>query len=230
MRACVTLAIVMAAASSAHAQAVDDDKLWSEATGAVDVTDSTRASVSEQFRGGADSGFDQARTELALGIRANTYLSFAGLYVLMLRDGDPRVGTADETRHRLAADATLRYELDRFSIGNRVRMQYTTYEFDDDHVHFRDKIRGGYDVTKHVTPYAALEFFYLLSPKAEYRETRFYLGVDWRVKKRLELGAFFLRQVETNVQMPERNNILGLELTYLVYKVKKHKAGPADHD
>ena len=230
MRACVTVAIVMATATTAAAQAVDDDKLWSEATGAVDVTDSTRASVSEQLRSGADSGFDQARTELTLGVRANPYLSFAGLYVLMLRDGDPRIGTVDETRHRIAGDAAVHYELDRLSLSNRVRLQYTTYQFDDDHIHVRDKIRGGFDATKHVTPYAALEFFYLLSPKSEYRETRFYLGVDWRVKKRLELGAFFLRQVETNVQMPEHNNILGLELSYLVYKIKKHKAAPTDHD
>src|SRR5262245_54188005 len=230
MRACVIVAILMATATTAAAQAVDDEKLWSEATGAVDVTDSVRASVSEQLRSGADSGFDQARTELTLGMRANTYFSFAALYVLMLRDGDPRIGTVDETRHRIAGDASVRYELDRFTISNRVRLQYTTYEFDNDHIHLRDKIRGGYDVTKHVTPYAALELFYLLSPKSEYRETRFYLGVDWQVKKRLEVGAFFLRQVETNVQMPEHNNILGLELTYLVYQVKKHKAAPPDHD
>jgi len=230
MRVPVILAIVLGTAATAAAQGVDDQKLWSSATGAVDISDTMRASVSEELRNGADSGFDQARTELELGIRPNAYLGFAALYVLMLRDGDPRIGTVDETRHRVAGDASVRYEHERLSLSNRARLQYTTYEFEDDHVHLRDKLRAGYDVTKRVTPYAALEFIYLLAPKSEYRETRFYLGVDWRVKKRLELGAFFLRQDETNVQMPEHNNILGLELTYLVHRIKKPKAMPADHD
>jgi len=230
MRCIVVIAIVIGTAASAAAQGVDDAKLWSEATGAVDVADNMRASVSEQLRSGADSGFDQARTELDLGIRANAYLSFAALYVLMLRDGDPRLDTFDETRHRFAGDVKVGWERDRLSLSNRVRLQYTTYEMDSDHVHLRDKIRAGYDVTKHVTPYAALELFVLLSPKGEYRETRWYLGVDWRAMKRLELGAFFLRQDETNVGTPEHNNILGLELTYLIHKIKKPKPTPTDHD
>jgi hypothetical protein len=213
--------MLVAPVSTAAAQPVYDNKLWSSMNGEADLTDSARVSVSEELRTGGESGFDQARTEIDVGIRPSAYLGLAALYVLMLRDGDPRLGTADETRHRFAGSATVRYEIGRVSLSNRVRVQYTTYELEDDHVHVRDRIRAGYDVTKHVTPYAAFEAIYLLSPKQEYRESRIYLGVDWRVIKRLEVGAFYLRQAEANVQLPERNNIVGLELTYLVHKIKK---------
>jgi len=230
MRVHLVIAFVLCTASTAAAQAVSDSKLWLSGTGEADLTHMLRAGASLELRNGADSGYDQTRVGLELGIKLNKYFGFDVFYVLMLRDGDPRLGTVDETRHRIGVDANQRFDTDRLTIGNRIRLHNTTYELDSDHVHLRDKVHVGYEVVEHVTPYVALELIYLLSPKSEYRETRFYVGVDWHAMKRLDLGAFFLRQVETNVQMPEHNNIIGLEATYLFRRVKKHKIEPADHD
>jgi hypothetical protein len=228
MRATIVAFLIIGASGSAVAQPVDDNKLWSTATAEADVTRTLRLEASEELRTGSTSGFDEARTEVELGVRPTSYLGFAAVYVLIVADGDPRLGTADETRHRLAGDTSLRIERGRFGASNRVRLQYTTHEAEAGRTEIRDKIRAGYEVVDHVTPYAAVELFYLIDPKAEYRETRWLLGVDWRLNKRFELGAFYLRQDETNVQMPEHNNILGFELTYMVRRIKK--GGGADHD
>lgn len=230
MRMLLVITLVAAATAPAAAQVVNDNKLWLSGTGAADLTEIVRFEGTLELRSGAESGFDQARGGLELGIKPNDYLGFDVFYVLMLRDGDPRLATRDETRNRIGADAMLRYDTDKLSVGNRVRLQYTTYELDSDHVHLRDKIHAGYEVVEHVTPYVALELIYLLSPKSEYRETRFYVGVNWHAVKHLDLGVYYMRQIETNVRMPEHNNILGIEATYLFRKVKKHKLEPAEHD
>jgi hypothetical protein len=231
MHAYIVIAIATLTASSAAAQPVGDAKLWLSGKGVADLSKAIDVSGSLELRSGADTGFDQLRLGLALGMRPNKYLGFNVFYVLMSRDGDRQVGTVDETRHRIGADASVRYETDRLSLGNRVRLQDTTYELDANHVHLRDKLHAGYEAVKHVTPYVALEFIYLLSPHSEYRETRFYLGVDWRASKRLELGAYYLLQEETNVRLPEHNQVLGLELTYRFHPIKKKsKLEPADHD
>ncbi len=231
MKRSIALSILfLLLAARAHAQTVTDDMLWTSVTGAADLTDVVQFSLSEELRVGSDSGYDQARTGVQLEVRATDFLGFAAGYTLIMRDGDPRLGTVDETRNRIAGDANLRFHLGRFALADRVRMQFTTYEFEEDHVHVRNRVRGGYKATKHIEPYAALELIYLLSPKSEYRETRIYLGVDWRAMKRFDVGAYFLYQAETNVRMPEENLILGLELSYLFRKVKKHDGEETQHD
>jgi hypothetical protein len=222
--------LILFVTTRAHAQTVTDEKLWTSATAAADLTDVLRLSLSEELRLGADSGTDQARTGLQLDIRATDILRFAAGYTLILRDGNQRLGTRDETRHRLAGDMNLVLRFDRLSLSDRVRLQFTTYEYEEAHVHLRNRLRAGVAATKHVEPYVAVELIYLLSPKSEYRETRFYVGVDWRAMKRFDVGGFFLYQVETNVNMPEENFILGLELSYLFRKVKKPATPGADDE
>ncbi len=232
MRAYVVIAIIIASTTQVAAQAVDDTKLWLSGTGEADITENTKFAGSLELRSGADSGFDQARAGLELGFKVNRYVGLDVFYVLISRDGNPRLQTPDETRHRIGTDFNLRYDTDRLTIGNRVRLQHTTYEFEADHDHIRDKVHAGYEVVKRVTPYVALELIYLVNPNAEYRETRYYAGVGWHAAKRLDVGAYLMRQIETNVNTPEHNTVFGLEATYLFRKVKKkdRKPEPGDHD
>lgn len=232
MRAYVVIAIILASSAPAAAQAVDDTKLWLSGTGEADITENVQFGGSLELRSGSDSGFDQIRAGLEVGFKLHRYVGLDLFYVLMSRDGNAQLRTPDETRHRVGTDINLRYDTDRLTLGNRVRLQHTTYEFESDHDHIRDKVHAGYEVVKHVTPYVALEFIYLVNPKAEYRETRYYIGVDWHAAKRFDVGAYFMRQIETNVNIPEHNTVIGLEATYLFRKVKKtdRKPEPGDHD
>lgn len=226
---CVAFLLV-GLAGTASAQTVSDQKLWLEGTGEAELGDRMKLSVSSSLRSGANSGVDQFRIDAGLGYRVNEYLAFAGRYYLMFRDGYARLDTRDETRNRLAGDVHLRVRPDRFELSYRLRLQYTTYQYDPNHFHIRNRFGAAYAVTKRVSPYAALELIYLASPNAEYRETRIYLGVDWRIKKRLELGAFYMRQMETNVNMPEENDILGIGLTYTFLRNKKNEAQVSGSD
>jgi|MudIll2142460700_1097286.scaffolds.fasta_scaffold11469_3 hypothetical protein len=220
-RAVLLIAFLILTAGTANAQTVSDEKLWLSATGEFDLSRATQLGLTASMRSGADSGLDQLRAEVQLDHRLTHFFEVGGAYYLTSKDGNPRLDTRDEVRHRLLGQGTLRVRPDRFELSYRLRLQYTTYEFDDDHFHVRNKFKAGYAATKHVTPYAALEFIYLTSPKSEYRETRFYLGVDWRFRKRTELGIYYLRQVETNVNTPEENNVLGVGITYTFKHVKR---------
>jgi len=218
----VTVAfLIVAAVGTADAQTVSDQKLWLEGTGEAELSEKSKLAVSSSLRSGADSGVDQFRIDAIFSYRANEYAAFAGRYYLMFRDGYAPLDTRDETRHRVAGDVNLRVQPARFELSYRLRLQYTTYQFDQDHFHLRNRFRAAYAATGRIAPYAALELIYLASPNAEYRETRVYLGVDWRIKKRLELGVYYMRQQETNVNTPEENDILGIGVTYTFHRHKK---------
>jgi len=220
-RILLVLAVLAVTPRSAAAQTVSDEKLWLAGKGEFDLSREASLDVTAGIRSGADSGLDQLRGEVGVSYRFTDYLAVAASYYLLVRDGYAPLETVDETRHRLAANGELRTRPKRFELSYRMRLQYTTYEQDTDHIAWRHKFHGGYRATKRVTPYAALELIYLFSPHAEYRETRFYLGVDWRFRKRTELGVYFMHQQETNVRLPEENNVLGVELTYTFRHVKK---------
>ena len=220
-RAIPSVAFLLLLAGTADAQSVSDNKLWLSATGELDLTRATQLGLTASMRSGADSGLDQLRAEVELDHRVTDYLAVGGAYYLTSKDGNARLDTRDEVRHRLLGQGTLRLRRDRFELSYRLRLQFTTYEFDSDHFHVRNKFKAAVSATKHVTPYAALELIHLASPKAEYRETRFYLGVDWRFRKRTELGIYYLRQVETNVNTPELNNVIGIGITYTLRHVKR---------
>jgi len=220
-RAVLLIACLLVLAGTANAQTVSDNKLWLSATGELDLSHATQLGLTAGLRSGSDSGLDQIRAEVELEHRLTHYLELGGAYYLMSRNGNARLDTRDELRHRLFGQGTLRIRPDRFELSYRLRLQYTTYEFDSNHFHVRNKFKGAFAATKRVAPYAALELIYVTSPNSEYRETRFYLGVDWRFRKRTELGIFYLRQVEHNVNTPEHNNVLGVGITYTFRHAKR---------
>ena len=219
----VLVALIFVAVGEARAQAVADQKLWLSGAAEIPLTEAVRADVGGTLRAGADSGYDQLRLDTGLSFRASGYLGFAAGYSYMLRDGSPALDTVDDTRHRLTGDVKLRARPGRLELSYRARLQLTTSEVDSTRLHLRNKVAVGYQASKRLTPYLAFEGIHLLDPVAEYRESRFYLGVDVRVDRRFELGVYYLRQVETNVSRPEENHVLGLDLTYLVRRGGKAK-------
>jgi hypothetical protein len=221
LRIALVAGVLLLDSKTQHAQGVSDQKLWLEGTGEAELGPHLRLAASTSLRSGADSGVDQFRFDAALGYRLDEHFAFAGRYYVMFRDGYAPLDTQDETRHRVAGDLNVRVRPQRFELFYRLRLQYTTYPFESDHFHLRNKLGAAYAVTKKVAPYVALELIFLASPNAEYRETRFYVGVDWRIKKRIGLDVYYMRQQEENVRMPEQNDILGGQLTYTFVRNKK---------
>lgn len=225
MRRTVVVLVVsmLAVMGEARAQAVADQKLWLSGAAEIPLADAVRADLGGTLRAGADSGYDQFRIDTGLSFRASGYLGFAAGYSYMLRDGSPALDTADDTRHRLTGDVKLRARPGRLELSYRARLQLTTSEVDSTRLHLRNKVEVGYQASRRLTPFVAVEGIHLLDPVAEYRETRVYLGADVRLDKRFALTAYYLRQQETNVGRPEENNVLGLDLTYAVRRAGKDK-------
>ena len=94
----------------------------------------------------------------------------------------------------------------------------------------RNRFKIGVDLPRGLQPFAALELFYLLTPVSEYRETRFYLGLDWNLTSRLDLTAYYMNQKETNVQMPEENQVLGLGISYRFWEPDGSADSPAPNE
>ena len=230
LRIALVAVVLLLGSKTLHAQGVSDQKLWLEGTGEAELGPHLRLAGSTSLRSGADSGVDQFRFDAALGYRLDEHFAFAGRYYLMFRDGYAPLDTQDETRHRVAGDFSVRVRPQRLELSYRLRLQYTTYSLESDHVHLRNKLGAAYAVNKKVAPYVALELIYLASPKNEYRETRVYVGVDWRIKKRIGLDVYYMRQEEENVRTPEQNDILGVQLRYTFVRNKKKDDQPSAAD
>jgi uncharacterized protein DUF2490 len=198
----IAAALLAVAPAPARAQVQEDNQAWLTAEGRADLTRALRLTVQQELRVGTEAGYDETFTDVELGYRINRRFAVGAHYRLILLDG--------ETRHRVAGDAAVRWRKKPVDLRYRLRLQATTREADSTLVPMRHKFTLGILAPHHLEPYVAVEFHYLLSPVSEYRERRLYAGVEWAATDRLDLEAYFLDQRESNVQLPEHNQVIGL--------------------
>jgi len=192
-----------------------DTEMWTGAELNVDLPQRMRFAWSHSLRFDDDvARLKQAFHEVALRYRATDWLQFQGGYrFYMVRDG--------ETAQRLFGDVGLRYRPgdSAWQFQYRLRLQNTMRPDPlEDLTYLRNKFEVSYRVNKDVTPYVAFELFYRFRDAAadEFRRYRLEGGVDWDIAKRTTLSGFLLFQSEMNVASPERDYVLGVELSYQI--------------
>jgi len=194
-------------AGAAWAQPRSDEQVWLSAEGQAVVTKRLRLGVEQQLRLDEQaSGFDQTHTELSVAYRLRKFLSVGAGYRFIVRG-------AEERRHRGMADAALSHDLGPVELQYRFRVQMTTREMDTQTV-LRNRVRAAIDLPHRLMPFAAAEVHHVVDPGQELRELRGYLGLDWEATRAVELQLFYLHQRELNVNVPERNHILGMGFRY----------------
>ncbi len=206
MRRLLPLILLLLLPSAARAQTVEDNQVWMTLEGRADLTRSLRLAVQQELRLGTEAGYDETFTDIELMLRMSRALAVAGHYRLILLDG--------ETRHRATGDFVARLRRKPVELTYRLRLQVTSRENDDALVPLRNKLKLALTTLGDLEAYVAIELFYQLSPASEYRETRFYVGAQYQLSKKLDVEAFYLEQRETNVAAPENNHVLGLGVVY----------------
>ena len=204
-------------AGRARAQATQDNRLWVSAAAEAELTERLRADLEQELRLGTEAGFVETYTQLGLRVKVLAYLHLGAAYRYIAFDG--------ETRHRGLGDVLVPVDLGKVALQYRVRFQGTTREQDDTQYTVRNRLKLEVNAPKKLTPFLGAEIFYQVSPNAEYRERRIFVGVAWQALKKLELAAYYLNQHEANVSMPEANHVLVLEVAYRLREVAGRNGG-----
>lgn len=220
MRALAVVIGVVCLPSVGLAQSTTDARLWLGAGVGARLGTDVRLEAEQELRLGADAGFDETHTQLAVAWRLSRPVRIGALYRLIVLDG--------ETRHRLGGEVEARAVSGKLAVGGRLRLQDTIRPNDDDQLLVRTRGKLEYRLSKRVEPFGALELHHQLSPKAEYREVRLYLGVTWQLAKKLDLATFYMFQTESNVGMPETNHVFAVGLTYQLGNLRKGARRPRE--
>ncbi|HUG61605.1 MAG TPA: DUF2490 domain-containing protein [Methylomirabilota bacterium] len=210
-------AIAGARAEPAAAQARRDIQSWLSAEGRVEFTRRVRVGVEQDLRIGREAGFERTHTGLEIKVELSRYFGAAAHYRF--------IATDEEIRHRIAGDLEAEVRPGKLRVSYRLRLQATSREQDDPLIPMRHRVKLGFDGPHRLEPFAAAEISYLLSPAAEYRERRLYLGLAWGVTRRLNLTAYVLSLAESNVQMPDEFTVIGLGVSYRFRDARKRKRG-----
>ncbi len=165
--------------------------------------------------------FDNLRTfkvfiiEPALAYKINKRFDVGIIYRLSLEP--------TETKQRLAFEFKADEGFKRFDFSNRLRFQkdFEVNELPENL--FRDRILISYNIRKSkLSPYVNAEAFYLLHYKGNrFDQLRLGIGFDYKISKRLDLEAFFIREWQINQSEPVNTNIFGISLSVEVKKRKK---------
>lgn len=130
-----------------------------------------------------------------------------------------------ETKQRLAFEFKADEGFKRFDFSNRLRFQkdYEVNELPENL--FRNRVQIGYNIRKSkISPYINAEAFYLLHYKGNgFDQLRLGVGFDYKISKRLDLEAYFIREWQINQPEPVNTNIIGITLKVEVKKRKKKK-------
>jgi len=222
MRAAIVV-VILCWAGPAFAQAVTDERVWLGAGVDAGLGPRLRFSAEQQLRLGAGVGFDETHTELKAQYRILDMLRVGVLYRLAFTDVD--------TRNRIGAEVKLQGTYKMITGSYRLRLQDTTRPSQNsDQVMLRNRLKVDIEATKRVTPFASIELHHQLSPVAEYRKFRLTLGVAWELTKKIELDGYYLFETESNVNMPQTNHILGLELIYHLGNLRHKEKGTGGDD
>ena len=191
-----------------------DTKLWAGFTGRVELLEPLRLDINHQQRLSSELGKEKSLTEFELRLRA--------LEILRLSAAYRTIATNDDGFwHRAMLNLGAAYGVGQIGLAYRLRLQ-STVRSNETVSAIRNKISADYDLDGPLTPSAAFELHYQ-STDSEFREVRFQAGVEYKMSKKIRLGAFYMFQSEFNKRVGESNHVLRLGITYVFRRVKKSK-------
>lgn len=128
-------------------------------------------------------------------------------------------------RHRITWDLNYKKKFNHLSLHYRNRIQteyrniYTSVKGKLPEWFWRQKFTAKYELSKRLTPYAAIEFRYQITDPRNQKDdrawhrVRYQAGCDYQLDKRKSIGAYYLIQNEFETSDPNELYVLGLELT-----------------
>jgi hypothetical protein len=188
-----------------------DDAFWGGITARVQVNKKLRISLEEQIR------FNENYSNL------NTMLSEAGVSYDLTKNITARSTfryyymPSSHNRFRYTADLSYSWSKKKFPLRfkYRVRFQNTIRQYTNaSSSYIRNKFTVEYNLSKLADPYISYEPYFKLNYVNKFTVNRYYIGMDWTLRKDLALDTFFMIESEYGERNPDITRVIGLGLTY----------------
>lgn len=218
---------------------VRDFELWTGVTIKKSfLEDRLDLGLTEEFRFKDNAGtINNFFTELEVGYTIFKGLG-AGIGYRYIRNNTK---SGYQTMNRLYADVNYKHKIERLQLSYRFRFQnqdemgVTRNEGDFPVTKYRLRVKAQYNIKKwKLDPYLSAEIFYVHTnnqinyiesitenayPVNAFEKMRFTLGTDYKIKKWLEIGAFYrieqeLKSYPLFYNTPATYYIAGLNLTF----------------
>lgn len=215
----IVLSIVLLGLTvSLNAQKLPDAELWTGATWKLRLNKEFRVEFEEQIRFNNNiSTLKMTITEFGLRYRLNKYFSFKGNYRYSARPNK-------NNRTRVSLNAYYNWRKKKFPLSMQYRFRFQNTNEANSGQKFsdvRNKVTLAYNLSKLADPYLSFELKTELNGINEFRVKRLTYGLDWRMSKQIDLTTFYRNQSEINVKNPDKQNIIGIMLSYTLNVEKK---------
>lgn len=208
--------------SIASSQSNSDFQLWTGANAKLKLNDKWSLSLAPELRfADTISTLKNVISELGIKYSITKSISFLAEYRYTIRPGKNDV-------NRFCIGAAYDWSKKDFPIAfsYRTKFQYSrNMNSGNSESYFRNKIGVDFNLSKLVDPFVSYEIFFLFG-KNEFRNTRYSIGLNWKLGKNLSLSTYYIYQREIYVKTPSSDHICGVTLNYRM-KLKKKKGQPS---
>jgi hypothetical protein len=205
----------MAAASiafNAYAYENGDFQIWNTDYQNIDLIKKVKLSMEQEFRFGENaSEFYYQHYEWGVVFGFDKMLDIAFCYRLVLDKYKHKWREEDQPN----VNATLKFDLWKFKIDDRNRIEYRHFRFKEDSVRYRNKlgIKLPLDLLKmKVSPYTSNEIF-IASNSTGFNENRFSSGIEFELTKYVKADIYYMLKSNRIINDKWNNaNVLGTKL------------------
>lgn len=218
----VCILSLMGICSSGFAQ-VNDAGQWTTLTLERKFTQSYAMYLTQELRFNQNiSELGVFFTELGAEYKINNLIKISAAYRFV---NSRRLDGTYNGHSRYYTDITIKKKFKPVILIYRLRYQSQLLNFVEQSqktiptTNIRNKFIVKLDLHKSYTPYIAAELFYQLNDniRKEFDRVRYYVGFDYEINKKNEVGLYYLLQKEFNVVNPNSDYVIGLTYTYLWY-------------
>ncbi len=210
MRTYLVLVCSILIVFSAYGQS-ESSELWSGYTLKFKINKKWRAELEQQIRATDQlQGIRSAFAEMGVRYKITDYLNLKPQLRYSVNNGQ-------RNEFRFSLDANVEWNFKEWNLRPkyRFRFQNTTVDYTGENkTLLRNQFELSYNLSRPVDPYVEYENFYRLNLKNEVRNHRYTFGLEWKLNKDIDLKTFIRADREVNIKRPDKQNILGLELSF----------------
>lgn len=193
------------------AQASDDTEYWSTYKISAKVNERINLNLIEQFRLNNNmSNFYTYVQYAGASYKITDYFDTALWYKLV----SSKTNQNWSESHRFDIDGTFKFNLDKFKLSNRSRVERNTTKSS---WLYRDRIKFAKDIkisNKKITPFISNEFFLDIDPHYGYHENRAEIGFSMDIIKHLKLDISYMCRAKKEHGEWVSANVVGTTLNF----------------
>ncbi len=200
--------------------AVVDNQLWTALVLQKGLPGKFDLEINQDIRSKDNiSTFKKSITEIGLFYNFNKHLNTSVDYRYIIY--------SDKTGRRVSLTGRYKLTVDKFSHQYRAKFQQEIIEGDETENNLRHKYTVRYRRETGLSPYIAIELFYLLGEsRLDLLKSRVTLGVRKKLTQRNTVKLYYRIQQEVDTPDPDRTNIFGFEFEISLKSGKRRQDSP----